>query len=103
MSHFVRGMIVTSAIGLMLVGMSPSKKKAAPYRGYRHGYYGGGHDGGGYRPYVGVGVYPGYYGGGYGYGGYGYGYPGYRMRLRAITAVTPRGITAVTTAARASR
>jgi hypothetical protein len=75
MSHFVRGMIVTSAIGLALLGLSPSTTQAAPYRGhggyYRHGYWGGG-----YRPYVGVGVYGGGYG--YGYPGYyGYGYPGY--------------------------
>jgi hypothetical protein len=73
MSHFVRGMIVTSAIGLVLVGLSPSTTQAAPYRGHRgyyHGYWGG------YRPYVGIGVYGGGYG--YGYPGYyGYGYPGY--------------------------
>jgi hypothetical protein len=72
MSGLIRGLIVTSALGLALLTVGASNSQAGPYRGYNRGYWGGG-----YRPYVGVGVgvgYPAYYGGGYGYG---YGYPGY--------------------------
>ena len=72
LSRFIRGMIVTSAVGLALLTVSASQSEAGPWRGGYRGYWG--------RPYVGVGVgvYPGYYGSyGYGYPAYGYSYPAY--------------------------
>jgi hypothetical protein len=76
MSRFIRGLIVTSAVGLALLAVSAPQSEAGPWRGYRGGYWGA-------RPYVGVGVgvypsyYGGYYGGGYAYPAYGYSYPAY--------------------------
>lgn len=76
MRHLIRGVIVTSALGVALLAVGASNSEAAPYRHYR-GYWGGG-----VRPSVGFGyAYPGYYPGygypGYASPGYAYSYPGY--------------------------